>query len=119
MVNLEIRGLGVVIAPGSKVIIPLGRTTVRLDLDTADRCSAICGVSRSLLVCCKVTLSDGPEGALEALRQLTGDSDENLVRGDVLGGVVHHRHGRGGTKEGGNGEKQVYVEGLSRWKSPC
>ena len=36
MVNLEIRGLGVVIAPGSKVIIPLGRTTVSLDLDTAD-----------------------------------------------------------------------------------
>ena len=36
MVNLEIRGLGVVIAPRSKVIIPLGRTTVSLDLDTAD-----------------------------------------------------------------------------------
>ena len=36
MVNLEIRGLGVVIAPGSKIIIPLGRTTVGLDLDTAN-----------------------------------------------------------------------------------
>ena len=23
---------------------------------------------------------------------------------------------RGGTNEGGNGEKQVHVEGLSRWK---
>ena len=23
---------------------------------------------------------------------------------------------RGGTKEGGNGEKQVHVEGLSQWK---
>ena len=73
-----------------------------------NRCSAICSVRGGLLVCCKVTLSDGPEGALvwfglvwfglpegalEALRQLTGDSDENLVGGDVLGGVVHHRHG--------------------------
>lgn len=36
MVNLEVRWLGVVVSPGRKVIIALGRTTVGLDLDTSD-----------------------------------------------------------------------------------
>lgn len=35
MVNLEVCRLGVVVAPGRKVVIALGRTTVGLDLDTA------------------------------------------------------------------------------------
>ena len=59
-----------------------------------NRCSAICGVCGGLLVCCKVTLSDRSEGALKALlAKLTGNADKQLVCGDVLGGVVHHRHG--------------------------
>ena len=36
MVNLEVRWLGVIVAPGRKVIVALGRTTVGLDLDTSD-----------------------------------------------------------------------------------
>ena len=36
MVNLEVCRLGVVVAPGRKVVIALGRTTVGLDLDTAN-----------------------------------------------------------------------------------
>ena len=35
MVNLEVCRLGVIVAPGRKVIFALGRTTVGLDLDTA------------------------------------------------------------------------------------
>ena len=59
-----------------------------------NRCSAICCVCGRLLVSCKVTLSDRSERALEALlAKLAGDPDQNLVCGDVLGGVVHHRHG--------------------------
>ena len=59
-----------------------------------NRCSAICGVCGGLLVCCKVTLSDRSEGALKALLpKLAGNADEHLVCRDVLGRVVHHRHG--------------------------
>ena len=36
VVDLEVSRLGVVVSPGCKVVIPLGRTTVRLDLDSAD-----------------------------------------------------------------------------------
>ena len=36
MVNLEVCWLGVVVAPGRKVIIALGRATVGLDFDTSD-----------------------------------------------------------------------------------
>ena len=36
VVNLEVRWLGVIVAPGRKVIVALGRTTVGLDLDTSD-----------------------------------------------------------------------------------
>ena len=36
MVNLDVCWLGVVVSPGRKVIIALGRTTVGLDLDTSD-----------------------------------------------------------------------------------
>ena len=35
MVNLEVRRLSVIVAPGRKVIIALGGTTVGLDLHTA------------------------------------------------------------------------------------
>ena len=36
VVDLEVSRLGVVVSPGCEVVIPLGRTTVRLDLDSAD-----------------------------------------------------------------------------------
>ena len=36
VVDLEVSRLGVVVSPGCEVVIPLGRTTVSLDLDTAD-----------------------------------------------------------------------------------
>merc|ERR1711899_695409 len=116
VVDLEVSRLGVVVSPGCEVVIPLRRTTVRLDLDSADRCSAICRVSGGLLVGSKVTLSDWSQGALG---QLARHTDQDLVSRDVLSGVVHHWHSRGSADKGGDGKKQVHVEGLLLKKSPC